>query len=117
MKKTLVAYLLKLIQMTQKAVMIQTMKLTKYKHLNSKFKENKIKELEDNIKKIKTSINKSKCISCQKCFTKLKRMKNTQSQIKPIKFGKELRTTHCWRCKDFTHNFRPQDVEKTNQVL
>ena len=83
----------------------------------SKFNENKIKELEDNIKKIKTSINKSNCISCQKCFTELKRMKNTQSKIKPIKFGKELGTTHCLRCKDFTDNIRLQEVEMTNKVL
>ena len=33
-----------------------------------KEKESKIKELQDEIKKIKTSINKSKCISCQEMF-------------------------------------------------
>ena len=40
-------------------------------------------------------------------------MKNTQSKIKPIKTGKELGTTYCAGCKDFTHNFRPQEVKIT----
>ena len=44
-------------------------------------------------------------------------MKNTQSKVKPIKTGKELRTTYCLGCKDFTHNFRPQEVKMTNKVL
>ena len=38
-------------------------------------------------------------------------MKNTQSKIKPIKTGKELGTTYCLGCKDFTHNFRPHEVK------
>ena len=45
-------------------------------------------------------------------------MKNTQLKIKPIKFRKELGTTYCLGCKDFTHNFRPpQKVKVTNKVL
>ena len=44
-------------------------------------------------------------------------MKNIQSKIKPIKTGKELGTTNCLDCKDFTHNFRPQKVKMTNKVL
>ena len=44
-------------------------------------------------------------------------MKNTQSKIKPIKTGKELGTTYCLGCKDFTHNFRPQEIKMTNKVL
>ena len=44
-------------------------------------------------------------------------MKNTQSKIKPIKTGKELGTTYCLGCKDFKHNFRPQEVKMTNKVL
>ena len=43
-------------------------------------------------------------------------MKKTQSKIKPIKFGKELGTTYCSGCRDFTHNFRPQKVKATNKV-
>ena len=41
-------------------------------------------------------------------------MKNTQSKIKPIKFGKQSGTTYCFGCKDYTKNFRP---EKVNKVL
>ena len=44
-------------------------------------------------------------------------MKNTQSEIKPIKTGKRPGTTNCLGCKDFTHNFRPQEVKATNKVL
>ena len=44
-------------------------------------------------------------------------MKNTQSKIKPIKTGQQLRTMYCLNCKDFTHNFRPQEVKMTNKVL
>ena len=44
-------------------------------------------------------------------------MKRTQSKIKPIKNKKELGTTYCLGCKDFTHNFRPQEVNMTNKML
>ena len=44
-------------------------------------------------------------------------MKNTQSKIKLIKTKKELGTTYCLRCKDYTHNFKPQEVKMTNKVL
>ena len=44
-------------------------------------------------------------------------MKNTQSKIKAIKTGKELGTMYCLGCKDFTHNYRPQEVKMTNKVL
>ena len=44
-------------------------------------------------------------------------MKNTQSKIKAIKIGKQPGTTYCFGCKDFTHNFRPQEVKMTNKVL
>ena len=43
-------------------------------------------------------------------------MKNTQSKIKPIKAGKEIRM-HCSECKDYTHNFYPQEVKMRNKVL
>ena len=33
------------------------------------------------------------------------------------KTGKELGTTYCLGCKDFTHQFRPQEVNMTNKVL
>ena len=44
-------------------------------------------------------------------------MKNTQSKIKPIKFGKELETAYCLGFKIFTHDFRSRDVKLTNKVL
>ena len=44
-------------------------------------------------------------------------MKNTQSKIKPIKTGKKLETMHCLECKDYTDNFKPQEVKMTNKVL
>ena len=54
---------------------------------------------------------------CQKCVTKLHKMKNTKSEIKPIKIGKRSGTTCCLACKDFTHNFRAQEIKMTNKVL
>ena len=44
-------------------------------------------------------------------------MKNTQSEIKPIKVGKQPGSMFCLRCKDVNHNFRPQKVKITNKVL
>ena len=44
-------------------------------------------------------------------------MKKQQSEIKPIKLGKQPGTTYCLGCKDFTHNFRPQKVKMTNRIL
>ena len=44
-------------------------------------------------------------------------MKNTQSKIKPIKIGKKSGTMHCFGCKDYTQNFRPQEVKMTNKLL
>ena len=38
-------------------------------------------------------------------------MKNTKSKIKPIKIGKQSGTTYCFGCKDYTKNFRPQEVK------
>ena len=44
-------------------------------------------------------------------------MKNTQSKIKPIKLGKRPDATYCLGCKDYTHNFRPQEVKMINKAL
>ena len=44
-------------------------------------------------------------------------MKNTQSKIKAIKIGKQLGTTYCLECKDYTKNFRSEKVKMTNKVL
>ena len=44
-------------------------------------------------------------------------MKNTKSQIKQIKAGKQSGTTYCFGCKDYTKNFRPQEVKMANKIL
>ena len=44
-------------------------------------------------------------------------MKNTQLNIKPIKTGKRLETMYCLGFKYFMHNFRPQEIKKTINVL
>ena len=37
----------------------------------------------------------------------------TQSRIKPIKTGEKIGATFCLGCKDYTHNFKPQEVKMT----
>ena len=44
-------------------------------------------------------------------------MKTTKSKIKLIKFGKQSETTYCFGCKDYTQNFKQQEVKMTNKVL
>ena len=44
-------------------------------------------------------------------------MKNTQSKIKRIKTEKYFEITCCLGCKDFMHNFRPQEVKMVNKML
>ena len=44
-------------------------------------------------------------------------MKSTQLKIKPIKIRKRTGTTYCLGCKDFTHNFKPQEGKMTNKLL
>ena len=44
-------------------------------------------------------------------------MKNTKSNLKPIKIGKQPGTTYCFGCKDYTKNFRPEKVKMTNKIL
>ena len=44
-------------------------------------------------------------------------MENTQSNLKPIKIGKQPRTTYRFECKDYTKNFRPEKVKMTNKIL
>ena len=48
-----------------------------------------------------------------KTFTKLQKLKNTISKIKATKIGKQSGTTYCFGCKDYTKNFRPQEVKMT----
>ena len=56
-------------------------------------------------------------MDCQKNIARLQRMKNTQSKIKPIKTGQKFGTTYCLGYKDYTHNFKPQEVKMTNNVV
>ena len=56
-------------------------------------------------------------MDCQKYFTKLQKMKNTESEMKPIKIRKQPGTTYCFECKDYTQNFRPEKVKMTNKGL
>ena len=44
-------------------------------------------------------------------------MKNTQSNIKPIKIGKQPGTTYCFGSKDYTKSFRLEKVKMTNKIL
>ena len=43
-------------------------------------------------------------------------MKDTQSKIKSIKFGKQSGTTYCFGDKDYTKNFRLKEVKMTNKI-
>ena len=54
-------------------------------------------------------------IDCKKHFTKLKKTKNTQSKVKPIKIGKRPGTTYCFGVK--TLHIILQEVKMTNKVL
>ena len=56
-------------------------------------------------------------MGCQKYFTKLQKMKNRKSEIKPIKTGKRLGTMYCFGCEDYTQNFRGGKVRMANEVL
>ena len=44
-------------------------------------------------------------------------MENARLKIKPIKNRKELGTSYCLGCKDYTHNFKSQEVKMTNKVV
>ena len=44
-------------------------------------------------------------------------MKSIQSDLKPIKTGKQPGTTYCFGCEDYTKNFRPEKVQMTNKVV
>ena len=43
-------------------------------------------------------------------------MKNTQSNIKPIKIGKQSGTTYCFG-RNYAKNFRPEKVKMINRIL
>ena len=56
-------------------------------------------------------------MDCQKILPTIWDMKSTQSKIKPIKTGNEIGATYCFGCRDYTDNFKPQEVKMTNKVL
>ena len=56
-------------------------------------------------------------MNCQKYFSKLQKLKNTKSIIKPIKIGKRPGATYCSGCKDYTQSFRSEKVKTTDKVL
>ena len=55
-------------------------------------------------------------MDCQENTARLQRMKNTQSETKPIKLGKNLEQ-RSFGFKEYTDNFKPQKVKMTNKVL
>ena len=52
-----------------------------------------------------------------KTFYQITKNENTKSKIKPIKIGKQSETTYCFGCKDYTKNFRSEEVKMINKVL
>ena len=47
----------------------------------------------------------------------MQNMKNIKSKIKPMEIGKQSGTTYCFGCRDYTKNFRPQEVKMINKVF
>ena len=38
-------------------------------------------------------------------------------EIKPIKRGEKRGTMYCLGCKDYTNNFKPQEIKMANKLL
>ena len=52
-------------------------------------------------------------INCQKCFTRLQKMKNTQSKIKPINGIKKSEKSNCVVCRSNKSRFlKPKHSNK-----
>ena len=47
----------------------------------------------------------------------MENMKNTQSNLRPIKIGKQPGATYFFGYKDYTKNFRSEKVKMINKVL
>ena len=56
-------------------------------------------------------------MDCQKNTARLQKTKNAQSKIKPIKRGKKPETMYCLGCKDYTDNFKPQEIKMASKCL
>ena len=37
--------------------------------------------------------------------------------VRPIKTRKKIGTSYCLGCKDYTNNFKPQEIKMANKVL
>ena len=93
-----------------------------HRHIKKSTEKSLIDDLSKRLLELEFKSNHSKKIKvfkmdCQKNTGRLRIMKNTQSKIKPIKFGKNIGTTYCLGCKDCTNNFKPQGVKMTNKML
>ena len=93
-----------------------------YTYIIKSTKKSLIDYLSKRLSGLEFKSNHSIKLKCLKWIVKnilpnCKKLKNMQSEIKPIKIEKRPRTTYCFGCKDFTHNFRPQEVKMTNKVL
>ena len=56
-------------------------------------------------------------MDCQKKHYPRYKAWKTQSKIKPIKLGKKPGAMYCLGCKNYTGNFKPQEINMTNNVL
>ena len=52
-----------------------------------------------------------------KTFYQITKKEKYTIKIKSIKVGKQSGTTYCFRCKDYTKNFRPEKVKTINKLL
>ena len=52
-----------------------------------------------------------------KTFCQITKNKKTQSEVKPIKIGKQPETKYCFQYKDYNQNFGPEKKKMTNKVL
>ena len=84
------------------------------KYIEKSTKKSLIDDLSKRLLKLEFKSNhsiKSKCLKWiveKKYYLQYKVMKN----VRPIKTGKKIGTTY----KDYTHNFKPQEVKITNKV-
>ena len=57
-------------------------------------------------------------MDCQNNTThNIRHEKHTIKNKTDKNLGKKIGTTHCLGCKDYTHNFKPQEIKMTNKVL
>ena len=54
-------------------------------------------------------------MDCQKRYYRQYKTGKTQSRAKLIT-EKKIGTTYCLGCKDYTHNFKPQEVKMINSA-